>query len=57
MKLNRAGAIQPKRSPARMFIGPVGKAPDGSIGVAYFDTSGVIALWDCQETRATEACS
>jgi hypothetical protein len=56
-KLNKAGALQPKRSPARMFIGPVGKAPDGSVGLAYFDSTGAIALWDLQETRATEACS
>jgi hypothetical protein len=56
-KLNKAGALQPKRSPARMFIGPVGKAADGSVGIAYFDSTGAIALWDLPETRATEACS
>ena len=55
-KLNLSGAVQPTRSAARVTIGPVVKAADGTPGLAYYDASGAIQLWDCKETVATEAC-
>jgi hypothetical protein len=56
-KLNSDGTRQPLRSAARVTIGPVVQADDGSAGLAFFDADGAIQLWDCQETVDTEACS
>ena len=56
-KLNGSGAIQPERSAARILKGPVVQATDGSAGVAYWDNSGVIHLWDCQEKHGSGSCA
>jgi hypothetical protein len=55
-KLNTGGTLQPLRSAARVTIGPVVQADDGSEGLAFFGADGSIHLWDCQETVDTEAC-
>lgn len=53
-KLNLAGALVPKCSRARFQTAVTAVAPaDGSIGDAYYDTSGAIQLFDLPETLCT----
>ena len=56
-KFNLSGAIQPTRSAARIIVGTVTQALDGSVGMAYRTAAGVIQLWDCQELRPPKTCT
>jgi hypothetical protein len=49
LQLNSGGALQPENSPARIAMWSVSKAPDGTVGHAYFDASGNIQLYTCRE--------
>ena len=55
-KLNLSGAIAPKCSRARLNAGlTITAATDGSVGIAYYDVSNVVQLFDCQETLCSSA--
>jgi hypothetical protein len=55
-KLNLSGAIQPVCSRARIILAQVTAAGSGSVGMAYYNASGVIQLFDCQETINQTNC-
>ena len=55
-KLNLAGALSPKCSRARWQSAvAITAAADGSVGSAFYGTTGVIQLFDCPETLCTSA--
>ena len=56
-KLNLSGAVNPKCSRARIAMCSVTKATDGSVGLAYYDTSGAIQIFDLQEVIAQNSCA
>lgn len=56
-KLNTSGAVNPKCSRARIIIGPVTAATDGSVADCYYDTTGAVQIFDLQEFHGKQACS
>jgi hypothetical protein len=44
-------------SRARVTVGRVNPAPDGSVGLAYRDTGGNLKLFDVPETRGVNVCA
>jgi hypothetical protein len=56
-KLNKSGAIQPKCSRARIITATITAAPDNSVASAYYDETGTIQLFDCQEIVTQNNCS
>jgi len=57
-KLNLAGALAPKCSRARwQTVLTVTAATDGTVGEAYYDSTGAIQLYNCQEFVPMGACT
>ena len=52
-----AAPVQPTCGRARSIKASVTKATDGSVGLAYIDVDGNVALFDCAEFYTTTACT
>lgn len=50
--LNGETPLQPLNNAARVNLGPVQKAPDDSVGMAFQDETGTWQLWECRELEA-----